>query len=366
MCLGTSERATNTNVEAKKFPKIDNFTEDLISRIIYDSYRQNIVVTIDSLLKKIQECDENFPYGRTTLCEYLKHTGFSYKTLDKRQKIMESPRLVDLRKEYLKKIREFRSEGRNIVVTDETWYDTHDIVKKGWVDTSGKCCLNAPCSRGQRVIILLAGSKHGSVPGSLLLSAKNIKTCSADYHEDMTANLYEKWFQEQLLPNLPPNSVIVLDNASYHSRQAEKIPNTSSRKADIITFLQERNQIIPPKIKKKALLDRVQSLKPEKKMVIDELAKESGHTVLRLPPYYCQFNPIELVWSELKQRIRRNNTQPQLNSNVVELVREETMKIANNVWTACFSHVEGIENTFILQDQQRFVINVTESSDLYI
>jgi hypothetical protein len=35
---------------------------------------------------------------------------------------------------------------------------------------------------------------------------------------------------------LPPNSVIVMDNAPYHSRQLTKIPNTSSRKTDIQDF----------------------------------------------------------------------------------------------------------------------------------
>lgn len=52
----------------------------------------------------------------------------------------------------------------------------------------------------------------------VLLSAKNIVNTSADYQEDMTANLFETWFREQLLPNISANLVIVMDNASYHSR----------------------------------------------------------------------------------------------------------------------------------------------------
>lgn len=34
---------------------------------------------------------------------------------------------------------------------------------------------------------------------------------------------------------------------------------------------------------------------------LDEMAVEHGHRVLRLPPYHCHFNPIELVWSECKR-----------------------------------------------------------------
>ena len=32
----------------------------------------------------------------------------------------------------------------------------------------------------------------------------------------------------------------------------------------------------------------------------DELIRENGHEVLRLPPYYPDFNAIELIWSQLK------------------------------------------------------------------
>ena len=150
--------------------------------------------------------------------------------------IMESSRIVAWRQEYLRKIKEYRQSKREIVYLDETWFDTHDVVKYGWVDESDKCTLNGPCSRGKRVIILHAGSDKGFVPNALLLSAKNIKQSSADYHEDMTASLFEKWFIEQLLPNIFPNSVIIMDNASYHSRLQNKVPNSSTKKEEIILW----------------------------------------------------------------------------------------------------------------------------------
>ncbi|KAJ8940711.1 hypothetical protein NQ318_009114 [Aromia moschata] len=120
---------------------------------------------------------------------------------------MESRRIVELRQEYLRKIKGYRDSNRTLIYLDETWFDTHDVVKYGWVDDTKNCSLNTPCSRGKRVIILHAGSKDGFVPNALLLSAKNITKSSADYHEDMTADLFEKWFVEQLLPNIPPNSL---------------------------------------------------------------------------------------------------------------------------------------------------------------
>jgi hypothetical protein len=36
--------------------------------------------------------------------------------------------------------------------------------------------------------------------------------------------------------------------------------------------------------------------KPEPVHKIDEFLRGKGHDVLRLPPYHCEFNPIEMEW----------------------------------------------------------------------
>ena len=35
------------------------------------------------------------------------------------------------------------------------------------------------------------------------------------------------------------------------------------------------------------------------------MALDDGYSVLRLTPYHCVFNPIEMVWSKLKHHARR-------------------------------------------------------------
>jgi len=42
------------------------------------------------------------------------------------------------------------------------------------------------------------------------------KGSRADNHQEMNAENFEGWFKEKLLPALPANSLIVMDNASYH------------------------------------------------------------------------------------------------------------------------------------------------------
>ena len=36
------------------------------------------------------------------------------------------------------------------------------------------------------------------------------------------------------------------------------------------------------------------------KYAVDEMAKAAGHEVVRLPPYHCELNPIELAWLQVK------------------------------------------------------------------
>ena len=226
--------------ENKKLKDIDDATKDVIRRTIYNLYKKNIVPTLKMIREQLSDYPDYNYRSLDTLRNVLLECGFKYKKIDNRMVIMESRRIVGLRIDYLGKIKEYRQQNRHIVYLDETWFDTHDVVQYGWVDSSQNCALNAPCSRGKRVIILHAGSENGFVPNALLLSAKNISQSSADYHEDMTADLFEKWFSEQLLPNIPPNSVIVLDNASYHSRILNKIPNSGTKKEDILNFMRKK------------------------------------------------------------------------------------------------------------------------------
>ena len=38
------------------------------------------------------------------------------------------------------------------------------------------------------------------------------------------------------------------------------------------------------------------------------MVKEAGHEVVRLPPYHCELNRIELAWPQVKRFIKANNT----------------------------------------------------------
>lgn len=165
----------------------------------------------------------------------------------------------------------------------------------------------------------------------------------------MTADLFEKWLKEQLLPNLQPNSVIVMDNASYHSRILNKIPNTSTKKDDILNFMRDKGITIPKKIPVKSeLLKIIKTYNFKNEYIIDELCKTHGHILLRLPPYYCIFNPIELIWALLKKRLRQLNRSPTSSGEVLDLIRNVISAITNDEWKNCVTHAIKNEDQYTI------------------
>jgi len=69
--------------------------------------------------------------------------------------------------------------------------------------------------------------------------------------------LFEAFLSDELLPRLPAGSVLVLDNARIHHGRG-----------------------------------------------LQQSVEKAGHSLLYLPPYSPDYNPIELVWSWLKNRVR--------------------------------------------------------------
>jgi hypothetical protein len=56
----------------------------------------------------------------------------------------------------------------------------------------------------------------------------------------MNGENFEHWMLTQLFPNLEESSVIVMDNAPYHSVLLEKSPTQSWRNDETIDWLQNK------------------------------------------------------------------------------------------------------------------------------
>ncbi|XP_077521363.1 uncharacterized protein LOC144132658 [Amblyomma americanum] len=99
---------------------------------------------------------------------------------------------------------------------------------------------------------------------------------------------------------------------------------------------------------KKQLLELVASVKSRfLSYIVDNAAVSTGCIVLRLPPYHCEFNPIELVWAKVKNGIAADNRDFKL-STVDAILREKIKHAAAEDWAKSIQHVMDLEAKFRL------------------
>jgi len=110
--------------------------------------------------------------------------------------------------------------------------------------------------RGQKVMAKMNGRKFKRTNIVAGLCQGNW-VAPMEYGGTTDSTLFEYWFENCLLEEVNPGSVIVLDNATFH-----------------------------------------------KKSVIPDIAKTKGGRLLFLPPYSPDLNPIEIKWTWLKKKLR--------------------------------------------------------------
>ncbi|CAJ0602229.1 unnamed protein product [Cylicocyclus nassatus] len=105
---------------------------------------------------------------------------------------------------------------------------------------------------------------------------------------------------------------LIMDNASYHSRQIAKIPSTSSTKAEIAGYLSSKGVTVRNNVTKAVLLDQLHDYIEARggrdalrEYAVDRRCAELGVSLIRLPPFHCTFNPIEKCWSQLKAHLTK-------------------------------------------------------------
>ena len=59
------------------------------------------------------------------------------------------------------------------------------------------------------------------------------KKATREYYNEMNSERFEEWFRDPPMPNIQPNTFIVIDNVSYHSRRLEAVLTTNNRKGEM-------------------------------------------------------------------------------------------------------------------------------------
>lgn len=189
-----------------------------------------------------------------------------------------------------------------------------------------------------------------------------------DYHDTMNAENYEKYF-EKVCTLLKPNSLIVIDNASYHSRNTEDFPVSRWRKGQFQEWLKENNISFPSDALRSELWILCKTHRNEKiSKVVEQIAKKYGHEVLRLPPYHCELNAIELIWADEKNFVARENKEMTIES-VENLFRKRREEITAEICRNCVKHVRRVEEEYWETDRimdektDRLIISLGDSED---
>ncbi|KAB0796612.1 hypothetical protein PPYR_10673, partial [Photinus pyralis] len=166
---------------------------------------------------------------------------FKFKKDSNRRALIEKPNIAEMRTKFLRQyMQEIRSSSRRpIAFMDETWIYSKGNPGKSWQDEDLKSVRKPAGYDGKRFIIVHAGTSTGFIQNaSLLFASKSLKE---DYHGEMNGDLFKKWLINNLLNNLEEPSLIVIDNAPYHSTLVEKLPTSSWTKGDMVAWLTRRN-----------------------------------------------------------------------------------------------------------------------------
>jgi transposase len=164
--------------------------------------------------------------------------------------------------------------------------------------------LKDPSGKGKRLIVVHIGSEGGFVEGGqYIFESKSTK----DYHEEMDGQRFAAWL-ENVLPLLDLSKGYLAKNP------------------------------IP--------------------YVIDRMVQETGREVLRLPPYHCNLNPIELIWAQVKGYVAANNTTFKL-PHVKKLFYDGLLQVTAEKWISCIEHViKEEENMYRLDDNIENIMEI--------
>jgi transposase len=141
-------------------------------------------------------------------------------------------------------------QARNVVFVDESGLNRY--YRR----------LYARAKRGVKVYDKKPGkrTKKTNIIAGLVYGDSGKRHVAVHSYEHATnSEFFEDWFEWELLGEIPENTIIVMDNASFHRK--EKLIEIAARYDSVVVFL---------------------------------------------PPYSPEFNPIEKSWANFKQWLRYN------------------------------------------------------------
>ena len=131
----------------------------------------------------------------------------------------------------------------------------------------------------------------------------------------------------------------------------ENYPTSKWRKQQFVDWLTEKKITFPDRALRAELWTLVKSEREKfADKVMETVAKEYGQEILRLPPYHCELNPIEMAWAAEKNYVAGENKDMSLDS-VEKLFRKKKEELPEDFWRKSLEHVKKIEENYWESDR---------------
>lgn len=333
---------------------VDVSHQEAVRSYIREANLEGRHITLESIRSFLQEKSPNESFHISTLARTLDRWGFEFGKGIRTQHFKEKDYIIVARQNYLRKIRGNRISScgkptRPEVYLDESYVNKNHSNDFVWYSSEDGPWMQKPTGKGERLIIMNAITKDGWVPDAKVVFKSTRKT--GDYHGQMNWELFQKWFDEKLLPNIPNNSIIIMDNATYHNVLSEySAPTPTCSKEKIRTWLESNKIPCKDDCLKVELVEILRKIAPEPTYAIDVIARKYGHEIIRTPPYHPELQPIEICWGVLKNEIARNcdftmdNLKLQLESAFEKVTTKTCQKI--------IKRIRSVEDKFWQEDAQ--------------
>ena len=269
--------------------------------------REGMYITLETLCQHLKAINPVQEFSVRTLGRALDRWGFMFGKGVRTQRLKEKDHVIAARQRYLRrKLANRKDEGtiRPEVYLDESYVNKNHSNDFVWYFDDDGPWIQKPTGKGERLIIINAITKDGWVPGVKLTFKSTKKT--GDYHGQMNQKLFTKWFRDKLLPNISEGSLIIMDNASYHNvLSTHSAPTAKCNKEKIRSWLEQNNIPLREDCLKVEMIEILDKISPIPTYILDEIAAEYGHEILRTPPYHPELQPIETCWAVVKNQIGR-------------------------------------------------------------
>lgn len=327
---------------------IDASHQEVVRAYIRKANMEGYHITLESIRSLLQEISPNESFHISTLARTLDRWGFEFGKGTRTQHLKEKDYIIAARQRYLRKMRSNRASSDNKPIRPEVYLDESYVNKNHsndfiWYSSEEGSWIQKPTGKGERLIIIDAITKDGWVPDAKVVFKSTRKT--GDYHGQMNGELFYKWFVDKLLANIPSNSMIIMDNATYHNILTDdSAPTPACSKERIRTWLEANKIPCKDDCLKVELIEILKKIAPEPTYEIDVIARKQGHEVVRTPPYHPELQPIEICWGILKNEVARNCD---FTIDHLKLQLENAFeKVTANTCQKIIKKIRTIEDTF--------------------